>query len=220
MEILKKARMRRASKRASSSIAGTLSWIKPSLHLLSIPGYIDDGQAWSTIWRSVGVAMTTLDWILLALGVPFFLHATGVYTWPRRLWGQLSFDRLRGTVAYPDTPSSVVSASADKYRQPATVRKTDALNRQPIPSLPEAGRWVSKDAALQTLKSSSLVRLRLPPFGGVHPAYLRLSDELCRHLIRNFEQEYPEGVRNGEYRLELLEWWIDATAYKEQRKTL
>lgn len=68
------------------------------------------------------------------------------------------------------------------------------LNRPAVPVL-EEGRWISRDAAIHMLSSSALVRMRLP-----ERHVWDLAESISRPLLRHFEGEYPEGVRNGEYR--------------------
>ena len=43
-------------------------YVKPALHLLSIPGYLDDGETWASIIRHLARAMTLLDWGLMVVG--------------------------------------------------------------------------------------------------------------------------------------------------------
>ena len=43
--------------------------IKPSLHLLSIPGYLDDGLEWISVLQGLRSLMTPLDWGFTAVGV-------------------------------------------------------------------------------------------------------------------------------------------------------
>ena len=83
------------------------------------------------------------------------------------------------------------------------------LNRPAAPVM-EEGRWISRDAAIRMLSSSALVRMRLP-----ERHVSDLAESISRTLLRHFEGEYPEGVRNGEYRENLLEWWIDMSAYRQ-----
>ena len=108
-----------------------------------------------------------------------------------------------------DTDSS---GSASNVSLMSFFRALRLLNRGPVPSLPGPEEWVGRNVALRTLENSSLVQLKLPPSSSGHYS-ISLIDELSRHLLLSFEQEYPEGVRNGEYRLDLLNWWIDKTAY-------
>ena len=72
-------------KTTAFGMSGLGTWIKPLLHLYSIPGYIDNGQSWLEVWNSVINDMTRLDWILLAVGMICLLYAFRVHTWPRRL---------------------------------------------------------------------------------------------------------------------------------------
>ena len=93
-------------RRVAASLSGVAAWIKPSLYLISIPGYIDDGQAWSVIWRSLGVTMTALDWGLIVVGVPCFLYAF----WPRQhthITTRPDEGGVSEPVAEPDPPSSL-----------------------------------------------------------------------------------------------------------------
>ena len=38
------------------------------------------------------------------------------------------------------------------------------------------------------------------------------ADELTRRLLRSFQAQHPNGVRDARYGKELLEWWIDEQA--------
>lgn len=83
------------------------------------------------------------------------------------------------------------------------------LNRPAVPVM-EEGRWISRAAAIRMLSSSALVQMRLP-----ERHVSDLAESISRTLLRHFEGEYPEGVQNGEYRENLLEWWIDMSAYRQ-----
>ena len=85
------------------------------------------------------------------------------------------------------------------------------LNRPAAPVMKE-GRSISRDAAIRMLSSSALVRMRLP-----EQHVSDLAESISRTLLRHFEGEYPEGVRNGEYRENLLEWWIDMSTYRQTK---
>ena len=89
----------------------------------------------------------------------------------------------------------------------------------PIPTM-----WMSSDEAREALRRSSLIRMRVPndvTLGHVLgrvlgdtqkiPGEVR-TDELTRKLLRDFEAQHPNGVRDGQYGKELLEWWIDEQA--------
>ena len=54
--------------------------IKPSLHLLSIPGYLDDGLEWISVLQGLRSLMTPLDWGLIVVG---FVGAAMVL-WPEK----------------------------------------------------------------------------------------------------------------------------------------
>ena len=84
--------------------------------------------------------------------------------------------------------------------------------------------WISRADALATLGRSSLVRLRVPSdttlldvlarrMGDTYrtPGETR-ADELQRKLLRDFEAQYPNCVRDDQYGKEPLEWWIDERA--------
>lgn len=70
-------------------VSGLAVWIKPALHLLSIPGYLEDGRAWGEIWYSILSSMAILDWSLLIIGVPCFWYAFQIHTWLGRIWSRL-----------------------------------------------------------------------------------------------------------------------------------
>ena len=97
-------------KQTAFGMGGLGTWIKPLLHLYSIPGYIDDGQSWLDIWNSVIDDMTRLDWILLAVGMLCVLYALRAHTWPRRLRDRfvLQLKELAATI-----PASRVQTKID-----------------------------------------------------------------------------------------------------------
>ena len=76
----------------------------------------------------------------------------------------------------------------------------------PIPTM-----WMSSDEAREALRRSSLIRMRVPndvTLGHVlgrvlgdtqkTPGEVR-TDELTRKLLRDFEAQHPNGVRDGQY---------------------
>ena len=86
--------------------------------------------------------------------------------------------------------------------------------------------WIPRSAALAMLGRSSLVRLRVPADVTVLDALARhlgdtyktpgevRAEELKRKLLRDFETQHPNGIRDGEYGRELLEWWIEEQAFR------
>ena len=96
------------------------------------------------------------------------------------------------------------------------------------PAKDDLKAWITKAEALQMIRSSSLVQLRLPR-GMTLPENIwrmtnlvpsptgprRRADEISRHLLRKFESQCRGGVRNGTYYSESLREWIDQEAYEE-----
>ena len=82
------------------------------------------------------------------------------------------------------------------------------------------------------IRSASLVRLRLPKetvtvaeaiarslgFGSETPGDT-LAKELANKLMRDFSTHHPARVRDGKYRKEHLEWWIEEESYRQQPTT-
>ena len=106
----------RRKQRAAVLLSGVVSWIKPLPHLFSIPGYLDDGQAWPAIWRSIGVAMTPLDWFLTVVGVPCFLYGFRVHTWHQRLRSSISRHQQALNTSKPARPLG--KPSSEQYGSP------------------------------------------------------------------------------------------------------
>ena len=230
-----------SKRRVAASLSGAAAWIKPALHLISIPGYIDDGQAWPVIWRSLGVTMTALDWGLIIVGVPCFLYGFQVQTWPRRL--QSSIRRYQPTevarVRAPPKPTEPEMTDGDDRVEPPAEKQIRASTTTSAP--PEASSspaqddtkaWITKAEALQMIRSSSLVQLRLPRETTFVQDLWRMTnfapsptgrrcraDEISRHLLRKFESQCRGGVRNGTYYSESLREWIDQEAYEENPPT-
>ena len=212
-------------RRGSAFLGWVAAWIKPSLHLLSIPGYITDGQAWPVIWRSLGVAMTRLDLILLAVGVPCFIYAFQMQTWPRKLLAACRRDQSTAAEmpGLPEPPPVTL--------EPRTVTRSTPTPPQPI--TPDHNTWITEAEALAVVRASSSVQSRLPletmtlaeklsraaNFVPSPTGRRRRADEISRHLLRKFESECPWGVRNGTYNSEILREWIDQGAYREDPPT-
>ncbi|MDE2718430.1 MAG: hypothetical protein OXI33_15655 [Chloroflexota bacterium] len=85
------------------------------------------------------------------------------------------------------------------------------LNQPAVPVM-EEGRWISRNAAVRMFSPSALVHLRLP-----ERHVWDLAESIGRTLLGRFEGEYPEGVRNSEYRKDLLKWRIDMTTYRQTK---
>ncbi len=65
-------------------LLSVLCWIKPALHVLSIPGYLDDGHSWISILQLLADKMSLLDWALTAVGLAGATWAFGPDIWARR----------------------------------------------------------------------------------------------------------------------------------------
>ena len=67
-------------RRVGWGVSSMACYVKPALYLLSIPGYLDDGETWASIIRHLARVMTPLDWGLMAVG------AVGVAmaVWPEK----------------------------------------------------------------------------------------------------------------------------------------
>ena len=62
------------------SFGAILSWYKPILELLSIPGYIDDSVSWVIILQAIGAVMSPIDWVMGVAGLACLVYAW----WPGR----------------------------------------------------------------------------------------------------------------------------------------
>ena len=103
------------------------------------------------------------------------------------------------------------------------------------PAPDDTNTWITEAEALQMIRSSSLVRLRLPQetttlaevllraanFVLPPTGPMRRADEISRHLLKKFTSECSWGVRmrSGTYNSELLREWIDQEAYREDPPT-
>ena len=217
-------------KRCAAFIGGLVASRRSLLHLYSIPGYIEDGQSWSSILDSLVAVMTWQDWIGPAIGFACFFYALSIHTWPRKL--KNLFIRRTAPVPSSRIPANVDfqvprPASPPPETSPAILTPDD-----PIPAAPDAKRWITKNGALQLIRSSSLVRLRLPKetvtgteviaralgFGSETPGE-KLAEELAHKLVRDFTTQYPAWVRDGQYCREHLEWCIEEESYRQQPPT-
>ena len=116
-------------------------------------------------------------------------------------------------------------------RRVTKYRVGSAANAEDI-SVPVPTTWISRSDALAILGNSSLVRLRRPSEITTVGEYLvrnlarragtplrsspaeTFVDELARKLLRDFEAQHPNCVRDGQYGKEPLEWWIDEQAFR------
>ena len=106
-----------------------------------------------------------------------------------------------------------------KYRAGSAASVEDISAHAPV-------TWTSRSAALTIIGKSSLVRLRVNSdttlldtlarhLGDTYktPGEVRAA-ELQRKLLRDFEAQHPNGVSDGKYGRELLDWWIDEQAFR------
>ncbi len=217
-------------KRCVAFVGGLVASRRSLLHLYSVPGYIEDGRSWLSILGSVVAVMTWQDWIWNALGFTCFFYALSIHTWPRKL--KNLFIGLTATV-----PSSCIPANLDSqvhHPDPMPTETSSGMQTpdSPIPAAPYAKKWITKTEALQLIRSSSLVRLRLPKeivtvaeaiarslgFGSETPGDA-LAKELANKLMREFSTRHPAWVREGKYKKEHLEWWIEEESYRQQPTT-
>ena len=70
----------RRVRRGMGSFGAILSWYKPILELLSIPGYIDDSVSWVIILQAIGAVMSPIDWVMGVAGLACLVYAW----WPGR----------------------------------------------------------------------------------------------------------------------------------------
>ena len=92
-------------KRVGFRIGSLVCVIKPSLHVLSVPGYLDDGESWVMLFQFLGSRMNPLDWSLIAAGAVCAVVAF----WPEK--------RARATTpgphaSQPGGPTVRISAEA------------------------------------------------------------------------------------------------------------
>ena len=140
------------------------------------------------------------------------------------IWGFIS--RQAKKIKDPDTELGPLPLPPPIIPKPRTV--TPSAPTPPQPITPDHNTWITEAEALHMIRSSSLVRLRLPWETTAAEHLLRIylgaktktkaddrADEISRHLLRKFEKECPQGVRGGMYDLRLLQEWIDQEAYGE-----
>ena len=97
--------------------------------------------------------------------------------------------RVIGTEEQPSPETWVSGADAD-----AVIRQS-SLVRVPVESLPVPQGQTVGDVLFASL-------------AGKRTSRETAADELTRNLMSDFERECPQGVRDGQYGKELLEWWI------------
>ena len=102
------------------------------MHLYSIPGYIEDGRSWPAIWSGVKNILTPLDWILLSVGVPCFMYAFQVHTWPKRL---LNF----------------------RFQKPKEIRETGTSTQEIADPPDEGGRTLTRVCLLLSEAATGIV---------------------------------------------------------------
>ena len=103
--------------------------------------------------------------------------------------------------------------------------KSPAPKEVPTLDIPAPETWVSRAEADAMIRQSSLVRIPVDSIpvpqgqtiGGLLFALAgrrrtsreTKADELTRNIMFDFETECSQGVSDGQYGKELLEWWID-----------
>ena len=120
-------------------------------------------------------------------------------------------DQASGSVAEGLREAESTNTSSEVNMLQGFAHILARLNRPAVPAM-EEGRWISREAAISMLASSALVRMRLPEH---HVS--DLAESIGRTLLRHFESQYPESVRNDEYRENLLDWWIDMRTYRQTK---
>ena len=140
-------------------------------------------------------------------------------------------ERTGGAVSIPTAIRTAESAKVPNPSEPAGSVMTDdddkeeanpsglwpllrffaKLNRPSLPRLSDPDRWGDKRKALNILEGSPLVGVRTP-----EKHVWGAGESLSRYRLRQFEDDYPEAVRDGQYQLEWLEWWIDVTFHHDR----
>ena len=125
-----------------------------------------------------------------------------------------------------DRPSSspvTIHMPNSEQRGASLFQRTASPSAQELAPTPET--WFSRAEADAVIRQSSLVRVPvestpapqgqiigdvvLAALSGERTSRETKADELARSLMFDFETECPQGVRDGQYGKELLEWWID-----------
>ena len=121
-------------------------------------------------------------------------------------------------------PSSPVTINMPKAGPMEEQRVASPVERPALPSAPTPETWISREEAEAIVRQSSLVRIPVEstpvPQGqtigdelfaalaGRRTSRETKADELTRNLMFDFATEYSQGVSDGRYGQELLEWWI------------
>ena len=172
------------------------------------------------------VAAAVLEVLGSFLGAATWVHTAVVLV---LLLGVVRIIELRMARRRTSGPAIVPEPLPPSPLEPRTV--TPSTPTHPKPITPDQNAWITKAEALQMIRSSSLVQLRLPRETTFADNLWRLTnfvpsptgrrcraDEISRHLLRKFESAW--GVlRNGTYNSESLREWIDQEAYRENPPT-
>ena len=187
------------------------------------------------------VAVRALDWSLILqwvvgvgwvvfCGLVFYKVNKKIESWTPKEEKEAVRKRTGGAVSIPTAIRPAESAKVPNPSEPAGSEMTDneeeghlsglwqllryfaRLRRPSLPSLSDPDRWGDKRKALNILEGSPLVEVRTPK-----KHVWGAGESLSRHRLRQFESNYPEAVRDGQYQLEWLEWWIDMTFHNEMK---
>ena len=212
-------------------MSGVASWIKPVWHFFSIPGYVDDGQAWPAILRSIGVAMTPLDWVLTVVGVPCFLYGFQVHTWHQRLRSATSRHQQAFNTSKPARPLGKPSPEQAGSSAPSTGPEQETQGKvqedAPPPPYPVSYTWFKPKKAYRMIRTSALVApLRASLEDRENPDWEDIQDHkeaeanaIASMYLGEFKMECPAAFRDGKYGLDALRWWIGKEIQKRDEAT-
>ena len=189
------------------------------------------------------VAVRALDWSLIlqwVVGVGWVVFCGLVFYKVNKHFDKMAaakeekeagMERPTGAVSIPTPIGPAESAKVPNPSEPAGSEMTDdddreeanpsglwpllrffaKLNRPSLPRLSDPDHWGDKRKALNILEGSPLVEVRTPK-----KHVWGAGESLSRYRLRQFEDNYPEAVRDGQYQLEWLEWWIDMTFHHDR----
>ena len=185
---------------------------------------MEDGLIWFAK-EVIQYAILHASWLVLATICAGGGVVLGALVFGRRYKQRIATleDEVRGLRDRPSSSPVTIHIPGSEQRGAPFVQRATSPSVQELAPTPET--WIPGDEADATIRQSSLVRVpveSLPvPQGqtvsdvlfaslaGKRTSRETAAGELTRNLMSDFERECPQGVRDGEYGKEVLEWWID-----------
>ena len=161
-------------RRSGFGIGSLVLWFKPCLYVLSIPGYLDDGASWVTLFRLLYGRMTPLDWGLIGAGAV----CAAMAFWP---------EKQRATSkAEPDTEPGLPESPPVTLDEPRVVTTVD-------PEESQASQGKGHPLIVQvcvTIENGLDVDVRLSKL----ELDIELKDELLACRFAHFQRRFHNGM--------------------------